>query len=196
MLISFSGIDGAGKTTQIQLLVQYLSEQGITSSIVKAYNRGEKDLFQEYMKTIDQRAILFLFQAFHVQQYIQAQQDLQSFHVVIADRWDESYIAYHSSFGVLSTEPELRHQLNYLAFQGLKPDICFLLDIDPAIAQKRTLQRGQDYFDQKDREYHATMRYAYLQQANNQLNWFVLDASQSIQSMHQKVIQVFQEKYT
>ena len=187
MFISFAGIDGSGKTTQIQLLEAYFQDQNTQVFVSKAYTSKEKELFGQYMQKIDQRSILFLFQAFHVEQYLKAKDALEKHQVVIADRWDESYLAYHSTYGVLSKEKELRERINLLAFQGLKPDVCFLMDIDTQTAIHRASQRGQDYFDKLSFTYHSDMVNAYRKLATEH-GWVVLDSNKEPKDIHQEVI--------
>jgi len=193
MFIAFAGIDGSGKTTQIQMLEKYFQNKNRQVFISKAYTAKEKVLFREYIQEIDQRAILFLFQAFHVEQCIKAQEALKKHRVVIADRWDESYFAYHSTYGVLSQQSELREQINQLAFQGLKPDICFLMDIDPKVAIDRTSKRGQDYFDKLSYSYHLDMCNAYRRLAKDN-NWVIIDGSQDSTYIHSEII-MYLEKH-
>jgi len=157
MFISFTGIDGSGKTTQIDLLSKYLIAKGHDLFISEAYTRKEKELFQSYIQEIDQIAIMFLFQAFHTQQYLSVKDSLDKNKTVIADRWDESYQAYHSIYGILAKNPNLRNELNFLAFQNLKPEVCFFIDTDPKVTIERTKERGQDYFDKLSMSYHVKM---------------------------------------
>lgn len=95
--------------------------------------------------------------------------------------------SYHSSFGILKDQPQLRKQLNELAFQDIKPNICFLLDIDPYTAIERTRQRGQDFFDKHNLSYHQTMRNAYLNQAYTH-KWIVIDGHKSIEHIHSIIL--------
>jgi len=194
MFISFAGIDGSGKTTQIQLLEAYFQNQNTQVFVSKAYTTKEKELFGEYMQKIDQRSILFLFQAFHVEQYLKAKNALEKHQVVIADRWDESYLAYHSTYGVLYKEEELRERINLLAFQGLKPDVCFLMDIDPHTAIHRTSQRGQDYFDKLSFTYHSDMVNAYRKLATEH-GWVVLYSNKKPKDIHQEVIDYLRNNF-
>lgn len=100
MLINFTGIDGSGKTSQIDLLYKHLVSLGRKIQVVKAFGKNEKVLFQEYMEHADQKTILFLFQALHVEQCIQAKVALNNHKIVISDRWDESFIptTHHLEF--------------------------------------------------------------------------------------------------
>ncbi len=69
MLFNITGIDGCGKTTQVQLLQEYLVEQGKEVFVSKAYGEEEKKILSSIMPNLDQLAILFLFQALHVEQF-------------------------------------------------------------------------------------------------------------------------------
>lgn len=189
MLISFTDIDGCGKGTQIRLLSEYLEDKNHENFISKAYGDMEKEIFSVFMGKWDDRAVLFLFQALHVQQHLRARKQLEKGRIVIADRWDESYLAYHSKHGILQDRPELRSELNKIAFQGLKPDITFLLDTSVDVAQERMQARGADYFDDLSKSYHLRMRDGYLQIVKER-NGYVIDGGQPIEKIHNEVIEV------
>ena len=186
MLICFTGIDGCGKSTQVSLLRDYLRKQGKKVYVSKAYGDVEKKIFSTYIEGIKQEALLFLFQAFHIQQRLKAVNAIKKGEIVVADRWDESYIAYHSQRGILSRNKELRKELNSIAFRNIIPELTFLLDLSVREAQKRIKARGGGFFDQKSVEYHEMMRKGYLMLAEKR-GWYILDAKRSPDILHQAV---------
>lgn len=186
-IICFSGIDGCGKGTQKDLLVSYFQKNGKKVFLSKAYGDAEKECFSSFIEYWSQESILFLFQALHVEQRKQALEAIKRNEIVIADRWDDSYLAYHSKFGILATEVGLRNKLNEIAFQGIKPDITFLLDTPIEIAQERLSIRGADYFDKLPPSYHKIMRDAYLALAKK-WKWIVIDGTLPTSEIHSKVI--------
>lgn len=188
MLIVFSGIDGSGKTLQIQLLDQWLRTQGKAVAVVKAYNEQAKIACRPFIETwTDDMAIMFLFQALHAQQYNEVIVALARGEVVIADRWDESYLAYHQNFGELSSQDDLRAILNRLAFRGLLPDVGFLIETPPPIARQRRSSRGKmERFEDRPDFYYERIQSAYRLIAEGR-GWYILDGTDTPQSLHRQI---------
>lgn len=189
MLINITGIDGCGKSSQIKLLENYIQSKGTRVFVSKAYGKAEKDIFSAYVEILEQEALLFLFQAFHVRQFLKAQEALEKRDVVIADRWDESYIVYHSRRGILARDPLLREKLNKIAFKSVVPDLTFLLNVSVEVAHARTHARGADFFDKKPADYHEMMRKGYLSLAQER-QWYVLDSNQNIETLNEEVVSI------
>lgn len=193
MLISITGLDGCGKGTQIALLKKHLEKKGKVVFYSKAYTDDIKAIFSPYLEYWSPIARMFFFQALYAQQCIESVRALKEGKIVIADRWDESYIAYHSQYGILAKNKKLRNQLHQLAFRGIKPDLTFFLDIPPEMVFERTKLRGQDFFDKGSLEYHRKMREGYLKLAKER-NWIIIDGTQTVETIH-KIIVAEVEKY-
>ncbi len=184
-LIVITGIDGCGKSTQIDMLSSWLRKMGHSVKITKAYDNEAKVVLRGYMNNwTNNNAIMFLFQALHAQQYTDSSEALKSGKIVLADRWDESYLAYHSNFGELSTDEDLRLKLNQLAFNGLTPDLGFVLKISPEVARERRRLRGHfERFESRPDDYFEVIQSIYLQIAE-QRGWYILDGMQSVDEIH------------
>jgi dTMP kinase len=195
MLISISGIDGCGKTLQVQMLDDWMRKQDINAIVVKAYDDIAKATCRLLMDHwTDDTAIMFLFQALHAQQYTTAIQALKQGLYVIADRWDESYLAYHQNFGFLSSLEQTRTMLNNLAFHEKIPDIGFIITVKPEIARKRRESRGTiDRFEDRSDEYYSIVQETYLSIAQAR-GWLILDGTQTPKQIHEEIIRVLQEK--
>lgn len=166
MIISFYGLDGCGKGTQIEALILHIREtMGYRVFYSKAYAEAEKEQLGGFMDLWGSWAKTFAFQAMHAHQAEQAFKAERRGQIVIADRWDESYLAYHKGpSSPLQADPELYLKLNKIAFQGREPDIGILLDLDPETAKRRLVARGyQDFFDQQPNAYHEYMRKGFLE---------------------------------
>ncbi len=187
MIICLTGIDGCGKGTQVDLLMKYLRSKNCPVFSSKAYGQAEQEYFAALLDYWDPVAILFLFQALHVQQRIETTRAIARGEIVIADRWDESYLVYHSNYGLLASDPELCHRLNKIAFDNIRPDITFLLQISIEEAKKRCLIRGEDFFDRLSREYHETMLKGYLKLAEER-GWIIIDAEQPTLQIHKQIL--------
>jgi len=189
MLISMSGIDGCGKTMQVQMLEDWFKGRCKKVTVVKAYDDMAKVACLPFMESwTDDTAIMFLFQALHAQQYALTIAALESGCVVIADRWDESYLAYHQNFGILSARTETRNILNNLAFRGRVPDIGFIIEVPPAVARHRRASRGKmERFEDRPDEYYELVQRSYRDIAT-QREWHILDGTKTPQAIHQEII--------
>jgi dTMP kinase len=176
MLINITGLDGSGKSTQVQKLVDTLKKMGIKTFKSKAYTEEYKNIFEQVISNLDQVAIMFLFQSIHTQQRIFAENAEKEGFLVVSDRWDESFLSYHSLFGKLSENESGRDFLNQLAFDNKKPDITFFLDIDLENAQKRIFMRGDESFlDKSALKNFLKLREFLLNEAESK-KWIILDA--------------------
>jgi len=191
MIICIAGIDGCGKSTQVKLLKKYLASKGRAIFISKAYGKEEKRLFSGFINRCNQVAILFLFQALHAQQRIKAEKALLEGKLVIADRWDESYLVYHANYGILADKPGLREKINEMAFSGIRPDTTFLIDLPVEEAAKRRIQRQKqksaDFFDLLPSEYHEVMSKDYLDLAKK-MNWTIINGAKPALLIHKEIV--------
>lgn len=183
-LFCITGIDGCGKGTQIQLLECRLEEHEIDVRVVKAYGEAEKESLSHFMRTWEDMTITFIFQGLQRQQYVDALHYLKKGCVVLADRWDESFRAYHRLYGTLSKNRSVRNALRDLTFENKIPEVTFMLDISIEEANRRMVARGMDYFDSKGYKYHLAMRKQYLEIANER-NWFIIDGSKTQKEIHE-----------
>lgn len=189
MLIVISGIDGSGKSLQVKMLEQWYTQQGIAVSIVKAYDDQAKMICRPFMESwCNETAIMFLFQALHAEQYSAAMKALALGDVVIADRWDESYLSYHQNFGELASRAQLRNELNDMAFHRKLPDKGFLINVPPEIARQRRSSRGKmERFEDRPDQYFQRIQETYLSIAS-QRGWWVLDGTKTPDVLHHQII--------
>jgi len=175
-LITFEGIDGCGKTTQMRLLGQYLTERGV--SVVPTREPGGTELGRKVRSalldggagSVEPLAELLLYaadRAQHVRRVILPA--LAEGKVVLSDRFYDAttvYQGYARGFDL-----KLVNQLNELATGGLNPDLTLLFDLDVETGLKRTMRRGDgagvtagpDRLDQEPVEFHERVRKAYLE---------------------------------
>lgn len=182
MIINITGIDGCGKSTQVKKLIQKLDKLGYEIYLSKAYGKEEKKVFEKLIPKFDQKAILFIFQALHVQQFNNAVEAEALKKIVVADRWDDSYLVYHSTNGVLSKKPKLREQINDLAFKKRKADLTFYLDVNVENIMHRLKIRGESFLEKKPAFFFETIRQAYLDLAALE-NWVIIDGTLSIKDI-------------
>ena len=148
LFISFEGIDGVGKSTQADLLEQYLVEKG--RKVQRTLEPGGTDLGQEIRHMLLHRkgdvaprseALLYAAdRAHHVATKVRPA--LAEGKVVITDRYLDSSVAYQGAGRNLSAS-EVRG-ISVWAVDGLLPDVTFLLDLDASAARARREQTGQE----------------------------------------------------
>lgn len=142
MLISFEGIDGSGKSTQARLLSQSLKDLGHTVVDVREPGGtllGEqvRDILLDTSSVISPLAELFLFSAARAQLTTDViVPSLKDGHIVIADRFFDSTIAYQGAGRGLAS-PEQILKLQRLATSGLEPDLTYFVDTPLEVAATR-----------------------------------------------------------
>lgn len=196
MFITFEGIDGCGKTTQINLLAEKLLSTGIAH--IKTREPGGTPLGQQLRALLlnpDNTAItplteLLLFsadRAQHLHELILP--SLAQGKYVLCDRYTDSTIAYQVGGRGLSLP--LIQQLLFLATENNKPDITFLFDLSPEIALSRasSIKQADRFETEKINFYHRT-RAKYIEIAATEPSRIVLiDAeSNSAETIHNIII--------
>jgi dTMP kinase len=176
-LITFEGIDGCGKSTQMRLLEQYLTERGV--AVVSTREPGGTELGGKVRSalldgakgSVEPLAELLLYaadRAQHVRRVIMPA--LAEGKVVLCDRFYDATTVYQGY--ARGFDMKLVNQLNELATGGLKPDLTLLFDLDVETGLKRTRRRGDrtgeaasgpDRLDQEPVEFHERVRRAYLE---------------------------------
>ncbi len=201
-LISFEGLDGAGKTTQMQLLGQWLEARGVP--YVRTREPGGTPLGVEIRQLLLNRPELaitplaeaFLFQADRAQHFatlvIPA---LQEGKLVITDRCFDASIAYQGYARGVGVE--IVEQLSLLATQGYKPDLTILLDLDPSEVYRRTDANRDQYgmreertrFDAEAEEFHKRVQEGFRALARAHPERIkVVDASRSPEQIHKEIV--------
>lgn len=203
-LISFEGLDGAGKTTQMELLERWLEEQHIP--YLRTREPGGTPLGIEIRHMLLHRPELsitplaeaFLFQADRAQHFTRVVLPaLAEGLLVISDRCLDASIAYQGH--ARNVGIELVTRLSLIATQGHLPNLTILLDLDPAQVHSRTdaandtsgLREEQTRFDTEEEQFHRKVREAFLVLARISPDRIkVLDASRSAEEIHQNIIRL------
>lgn len=186
ILIVFEGTDGTGKSTQIRLLSQYLQDQGYPVIVTReptegVYGRKIRSLFSQ-RNTCSREEELELFLADrreHVQQLLLPA--LSQGKIILCDRYFLSTAAYQ---GVRGFDPETILRMNRFAPD---PDLALLFQVPLDTGLRRiTSGRGEELndFEQKDNLHQVAAIFASLKRSYIQ----PIDASGSIEEVHQKVI--------
>ena len=139
MLITFEGIDGSGKTTQAKELLEYLKKRSIRAHLFR--EPGGTPLAERLREVIlsidmDAKSELFIFEAARADLVARRIKPLiREGETVILDRFTDSTLAYQG-YG-RGLDLSLIRALNEFSCGGIKPDITFLLDIEPSRALER-----------------------------------------------------------
>lgn len=173
LFVTLEGGDGSGKTTQAELLEQWLVELGRT--VVRTREPGGTELGIEVREIvlhhrgdIAPRAEALLYaadRAHHVATVVRPA--LERGHVVIQDRYVDSSVAYQGAGRVL--DPREVRQLSEWATEGLMPDLTLLFDLPPEVARKRLdgVRTRYDRLEAEAETFHDRVRAAYLEIAES-----------------------------
>jgi dTMP kinase len=194
LFITLEGGDGAGKSTQAELLEAWLGAQGRT--VVRTREPGGTDVGLEVRELvlhhrgdIAPRAEALLYaadRAHHIATLVRPA--LERGDIVIQDRYIDSSVAYQGVGRVLDAR-EIR-DLSLWATGGLLPRLTVLLDLDETVARGR-LDSSRTRFDRLEAEkaeFHARVRSAFLEIAAAESERFlVLDASEPIDELAEAI---------
>lgn len=199
--IAFEGIDGSGKTNQMQLLVDHLKGQGfsvlITREIGSEHDKACSAIRHIYLDStynIDEVAGQLLFAANasqHCERVIKPNLDKYDF--IISDRSIESSIAYSIAHGISS---ELTNAIHLLDKRKVFPEVVIYLDVNPEIAFSRSSTREAEVFDQggvdkvesKGIELQEKVYHEYTKRIKKNPNYIVIDCGEySIEEIHNSI---------
>jgi dTMP kinase len=203
-LISFEGLDGAGKTTQIELLSRWLDERHV--SYIRTREPGGTPVGLEIRRLLFERPDLeltplaeaFLFQADRAQHFSKlVLPALEAGTLVITDRCFDASIAYQGF--ARNVGPELVAQLSMIATQGHIPDLTILLDLDPDQVQRRTnpandasgLRKAPSRFDSATETFHARVRQGFRLIARaHPARIKIVEASRPPEEIHREIVRL------
>ncbi|QQS45843.1 MAG: dTMP kinase [Acidobacteriota bacterium] len=184
-LITFEGIDGCGKSTQLGLLEKHLEGRGVRFLMTREPGGTELGrkiraaLLEGSDGSVEPLAELLLYEADraqHVRQLILPA--LEAGTHVLSDRFYDATTVYQGT--ARGFDPELISRLNRLATGGLEPDMTVLFDLDVEIGLSRTRVRSgaaalgeqPDRLDREPVEFHRRVRLAYLDLARREPHRF------------------------
>lgn len=195
LFITFEGGDGAGKTTQSELLAQWLRERDY--EVVHTREPGGSSLGDSVRNVllhgghVMPRAEALLYAADRAQNIAEVVRPaLERGAAVVQDRYIDSSLAYQGA-GRPLPQDEIR-RLNEWAAQGLWPALTVLLDVDPSLAVARRAKDGQkaDRLEREAAEFHKRVRSEYLELARAEPERFlVLDAALPIAALHAAIVE-------
>jgi dTMP kinase len=198
MFITFEGIDGSGKSTQIQLLKEMLEKRNHVVTILREpggniLSEQIRQLLLDSKEQVDPRCELLLFTAARAQLVGSViRPALEAGNIVICDRYIDSSVAYQGYGRGLSIESI--ESINDFATAGLIPDITFIFDLSVDDAAKRAGFRSNDNQTKPDRmersgdAFFERTKQGYLEIAKkSDRNIFIINANDAMNDIREQV---------
>jgi dTMP kinase len=198
MFITFEGIDGSGKSTQIQLLKKMLEERNHVVTTLREpggniLSEQIRQLLLDSKEQVDPRCELLLFTAARAQLVSSViRPALEAGKIVICDRYIDSSVAYQGYGRGLSIESI--ESINDFATAGLIPDITFIFDLSVDDAAKRAGFRSNDNQTKPDRmersgdAFFERTKQGYLDIAKkSDRNIFIINANDAMNDIREQV---------
>jgi dTMP kinase len=196
--ITFEGIDGSGKSTQLRLLSSFLRMNGC--DVLSTREPGGTQLglrlraalldAQEEVDPLTELLVFAADRAQHVRRMLRP--SLESGRVVLSDRYADATVAYQG--GGRGFPPELIAEIVHLATDGLVPDLTLLFDVSINESTNRMTRRSsseknsRDRLDTENSDFHSRVREAYLAIAEADPERVKLvDTSGAVEKTHERV---------
>jgi len=194
MFITFEGLDFSGKSTQVGLLSQRLTEAGMKNVVVRdpggtaIGERIRAVLLDRKMLTMSDYTELFLFSASRSQLVDEIiKPALEGGTIVVLDRFYDSTTAYQGWGRGLPLDSI--SMVNHLASRGLVPDITYFIDIPVDEVEHRMIREkaGADRMEMSGREFYEKAREGFLHLASVEPRFEVIDGLLEIQEIHKRI---------
>ena len=192
VFVSFEGGDGAGKSTQLERVAEWVAAES-GRHVVRTREPGGTELGRALRSLVlhgedfDRRAEALLYaadRAHHVATVIRPA--LEAGSVVLTDRYLDSSVAYQS--GGRGLDPRDVEGLSLWAADGLIPHLTVLLDIEPGRGLARTTG-APDRLERAGDDFHVRTREAFLQRAAAEpARWLVLDATRPMAELTARIV--------
>ncbi len=196
--ITIEGVEGVGKSTQIESLQEFLRQRNIDFDLSREpggtfYAEKIREVLLEINEeNLDPRAellLIFAARAQHLSERIVPA--LDSGQWVLCDRFTDATYAYQGGGRELGSS--MVEQLETLVQGTLRPDLTIILDLDPEIGLERARDRADlDRFEREELEFFKRVRGVYLQRAKEfPQRYLVIDAAGNIESVRDKLLSGF-----
>ena len=200
LFITLEGIEGAGKSTVIDFIEIFITSSGY--DVVKTREPGGTAIGEQVReillnknndKLTDDTELLLIFaaRAQHLSEIILP--NLTSNKIVLCDRFiDASYAYQGAGRGIEQSKINL---LENWVMPDIKPDLTFLLDLDPKIAFERTNKRSDaDRFESEDIHFFEKIRQYYLERAENEPERFrVINSELSLEDVQEQIKNILKD---
>jgi dTMP kinase len=196
MFITFEGIDFCGKSTQVELLKDYLLKQNKKVKIIR--EPGGTDISEKIRSILLDRnnskmvmeTEIFLFSASRAQLVREIiRPALDENYYVISDRFHDSSTAYQG-YGRGLSVADILH-IHKLAIGNTIPDITFIIDIPTSVALERKKNKSYSELDRieiSENNFYEKVKNGYLELAKHEKRFKIIDGTKSIEIIHEKII--------
>ena len=189
--ITLEGVDGAGKTSHIEFIKEYLTNLKLDFIMTRepgGTELGERlreILLHDEMTPKTETILMFAARNEHIEKVIRP--GLTSGAIVISDRFTDASYAYQS--GGKGVEDEEIDVLKDLVQKNLQPDLTFLFDLPVEVSIKRLKKtRKLDKFEKEEKDFHENVRKKYLMLVkNNPKRFSVLNSEKSIDEIQSQI---------
>ncbi len=210
MLITFEGIEGCGKTTQLDMLLDHLRKKGmdvmavrepggtalgekVRAILLNRHGGGEKEGISHWSE-------LFLYEACRAQLVSRViAPALEDGRIVLCDRFTDSTVAYQGYGRGLPLDAVT--SINGWAAQGIRQDLTFLIDCPVEVGLGRAWSRiesggaapgeREDRFEREEIEFHERVRRGYLEMAAKEPERIrLIDGSREIPDIHREICDI------
>ena len=207
LFITFEGVEGCGKSTQVSLLKEHLESMGRNVVALREPGgtmlgeRVRSILVNQAEEPIDPWAELFMYEACRAQLVANVIRPALSEEgtIVICDRFIDSTVAYQGFGRGLDKEDVSR--MNLLATGGLVPDITILIDVEAEAGLERAFARisasrgaREDRFEKEGSDFHKKVRQGYLALASINPRFAVVDGRNEIPSIHKEICGIINKR--
>ena len=198
MFISFEGIEGSGKSTQIQLLKEFLNQKGLNPVVIRepgGTQIGEKvrDIFltktNEYFDPLTE--VLLLYSSRKQLDTNVIKPALRAGKIVIADRFADATIAYQA-YGK-SVSKDFIAQL-HSDLEISNPDLTFFIDISPELSKARISDRESDRMESESIEFFSKVRSGYQACAKDSGRVITIEGTDSIEDIFVEIKEAVAKK--
>jgi dTMP kinase len=210
---TIEGLDGCGKSTQLERLARYLRKEGVPFVVTREPGgtpTGEKirkvllDTGTANLSPHAELALMFASRAQHIKEVIQPA--MAEGKVVLCDRFTDSTEAYQGGGRRLGSQPVL--ELHRILCGDLQPELTILMDSDVSasverarrrnekrVAGKQRLEADENRFEQESRAFFTRVRAAYLAIADREPHrMIVVDARGSADQTHSHIVALVRRK--
>ncbi|MFA6989043.1 MAG: dTMP kinase [Candidatus Gastranaerophilaceae bacterium] len=200
LFITFEGADGSGKSTQINMVFDFLTKKGIECVLTRepgGTDLGNKlrDILLNYDAPVASTCEMFLYladRAQHVETKIKPA--LKNGTIVLCDRHIDSTVAYQGFARGLEVETLI--MLNKIATDELLPDLTIVFDVETEIAMQR-VGNNKDRLESEGYEFHKKLRHGYLNLAERFPERIkVINSNNNIQTVFNDTMQLLKSYLT
>ena len=189
-IISFEGVEGVGKSTQISMLDSYLVSKGISTEVLREPGSTEvgenirKILLNTSANLSNESELLLMFAA--RAQLISEKISYSDKDVILFDRFYDASLAYQG-FGRGLPQEIINSLISFTKCPV--PDVTFLLDIEVEEGFNRKFNDKKDRIESSGKDFFEKVRSGYLVLSHNEPNRIkVLDAKKSIDELHKDIV--------